>query len=109
VRAKSRSVRAAGDGPPPQARNRPSVGARIQTAHPQDIAARIEAKAQAEGRPQNRVVINELAAIPYLERVGKLDELVRDMEVVLARHGARIAWHDLADELLQAVDAVLEA
>ena len=76
---------------------------------PSDIADRIEAKAKAEGRPQNRIVINELASVPDLEKYRDLASLVADMEVVLARYSARITGLDLSDQLLSAVAAVLEA
>jgi uncharacterized Fe-S cluster-containing radical SAM superfamily protein len=76
---------------------------------PDDVASRIEEKAAREQRPQNRIVINELAAFPDLEKLRNLGELVEDMRVVLAQQGARIAWNDLSDECLRAVDAVLKA
>jgi hypothetical protein len=76
---------------------------------PEDIAQRIEAKAKAEGRPQNRVIINELARFPDVEPHSTLAERVRDLEVVLARYAARISWLDLTEQLLNAVDAVLTA
>ena len=76
---------------------------------PEDVAERIEKKAAAEQRPQNRVIINELASVPYLEQFRNLAEQITNMEIILARHGARITWHDLSDELLNAVDAVLKA
>ncbi|TQF29164.1 hypothetical protein [Bradyrhizobium sp. UNPA324] len=68
---------------------------------PEDVAQRIETKAKAEGRPQNRVIINELAAFPDLEQQAKLGQLVRDMDVTLARYSARIVTADLTDDLLR--------
>ena len=76
---------------------------------PPDISKRIEAKAKAEGRPQNRVIINELASIPHLEKLREFGECVDDMKVVLARYGSRITLAELSEPLLQAVDAVLTA
>ena len=87
----------------------PNQGREYKIRLPEDIAQRIETKAKDEQRPQNRVIINELAAFPDLEKVRKLGEQVRGIEVIMARYGARIAWHDLSEELLTAVDAVLEA
>ena len=87
----------------------PPSGREFKLRIPEDVASRIEAKAKTEGRPQNRVIINELAATPYLERAGDLAALIEDMKITLARQGARIVWHDLSDELLNAVDAALEA
>jgi hypothetical protein len=74
---------------------------------PEDVADRIEAKAKAEGRPQNRIIINELAAYPRLEKIGELDEHVAHLENLLLKHSARIEWQELAEQLLAAVDEVL--
>jgi hypothetical protein len=49
---------------------------------PPDISERVEKQAQDEGRPQSRIIINDLARIPYLDQQAKLGELVRDMEVI---------------------------
>jgi hypothetical protein len=87
----------------------PPGGREIKMRLPEDIATRIESKAKAEGRPMNRVVINELALIPHYERLRDLNTAVQDMEIILARYGARITSHDLGEGLLQAVDAVLAA
>ena len=77
---------------------------------PLDISKRIEAKAKKEQRPQNRIIINELAAFPDLEQGGgKLAENISTMGDVLARYSARIVMHDLSDQLLQALDTALAA
>jgi len=74
------------------------------------VFRRIEAKAKDEtGWPLNRVIINELAAFPDLEKQAKLGELIRDMEVVLAQYGSRITLAELSEPLLRAVDDVLAA
>ena len=93
--------------PPRKKSSPPPQGREYKIRLPEDIAQRIEAKAKDEQRPQNRIIINELARFPDLEKTGKLAELVRDMEVVIARYAAQITAHDLTDELLGAVDAVL--
>ena len=95
------------DGTAPQEVAAPGQGREYKIRLPEDIAQRIEAKAKDEQRPQNRIIINELARFPDLEKTDKLAELVRDMEVVIARYAAQITSHDLTDELLRAVDAVL--
>jgi hypothetical protein len=74
---------------------------------PEDVRERIEKKAQAKGWPQNRVIINELADYPRLEKIGELADHVGHMRDVLARYSSRIVMQDLADELLKAVDTVL--
>jgi hypothetical protein len=76
---------------------------------PEDVADRIAKKAATEQRPQNRIIINELASVPYLEQRSTFEELIQDMKITLARHGAAIVWHDLSTELLAAVDALLAA
>ena len=76
---------------------------------PADVVARIEAKAKGEGRPFNRILVNELALFPYLDRQARLGELVRDMESVLARYGSRITVTELNEALLHAVDEALAA
>jgi len=93
--------------PPRKKSPPPGQGREYKIRLPEDIAQRIEAKAKDEQRPQNRIIINELAAFPDLEQTRNLAMLVRDMEVVVARYAAQITSHDLTDALLKAVDAVL--
>jgi hypothetical protein len=76
---------------------------------PTDVVERIEAKAKGEGRPFNRILVNELALFPHLDRQARLGELVRDMETVLARYGSRITVTELNEALLHAVDEALAA
>ena len=90
---------------------------------PADIGERIRAKAQREGRPLNRVITDELREYPVLKETGTLAaavdalaeqnatlaEQTREMKISLARHGARIDWLDLTDELVNAIDLVNEA
>jgi hypothetical protein len=76
---------------------------------PEDVGARIVAKAEAKGWPQNRVIINELAAYPQLEEIGTLREQVAAIADLLARHSSRLQTHDLSEQLLQAIDAALAA
>ena len=76
---------------------------------PEDISERIAAKAKEKGWPQNRVIINELADIPDLERYRDLASQVEVMREVLAKYGARITTLDLSEQLLAAVDVALKA
>ena len=78
---------------------------------PSDVLERIEAKAKREGRPFNRILINELALFPHLDRQARLGELVRDMEAVLARYGSPPSQRvtELNEALLHAVDEALAA
>jgi hypothetical protein len=74
---------------------------------PEDVADRIEAKAKAEGRPQNRIIINELAAYPRLEKIGEFDEHVEHFKILLLKYSARIEWQELAEQLLAGVEEVI--
>jgi hypothetical protein len=76
---------------------------------PPDVFERIEAKAKRERRPLHRILVDELALFPHLDRQARLGKLVRDMETVLARYGSRITVTELSEALLQAVDEVLAA
>ena len=93
--------------PPRKKQPAPGQGREYKIRLPEDIAQRIEAKAKDEQRPQNRIIINELAAFPDLEETAKLAEQVREMEIVLARYAAQQTSHNVTDALLKAVDAVL--
>lgn len=95
--------------PPRKKRRAPGEGHPVHLRLPTDIFERLEAKAKAEGRPFNRVLINELASVPYLERLRDFGEAVEDMKLVLARHSERIILADLGEPLLHAVDAVVDA
>jgi hypothetical protein len=93
-----------------QRRQQPQPGPNVWKIRlPADIAERVKSKAAALGAPQNRVIINELAAFPGLDQQRRLGELIGHVEVVLARYGARISGLDLTENLLSAVDAVLKA
>lgn len=76
---------------------------------PEDIRQRLDEKAKDTGWPLNRIIINELAAYPDLEKRGSLIEAVGHFDVLLARYGARIVWLELSEQMLDALDAALEA
>jgi hypothetical protein len=57
---------------------------------PEDIANRIRDKAEREGRPQNRIIINELAAFPRLEEFEDFATLKGEMGNTLARYVRRL-------------------
>jgi hypothetical protein len=94
---------------PPRKPAEPGRGHPIHVRLPTDIFDRVDAKAKAEGRPMNRIIINELAAFPHLDRQAKLGDHVRDLGVLLARYGARVTQVDLGEDLLRALDAALGA
>jgi hypothetical protein len=94
--------------PPRKKRRAPGEGHPVHLRLPSDVFDRIDSKSKKEtGWPLNRVIINELAEFPHLEQLKKLDALVRDMEVVLARYSAQQTLVEVSKALLHAVDEVL--
>ena len=95
----------------PRHRKPPEPGRtnRVYMRLPTDIFERIEARAKGEGRPFHRVIVDELALFPHLDRQARFGELVRDMETVLARYGSRITVTEVNEALLLAVDEALAA
>ncbi len=89
--------------------NVPMPGREFKLRVPEDIAQRIEKKAKTELRPMNRIVINELAEFPSLEKYRDLAVTASHYETMLARYSARIMVADLSDDLLHAVHEVLKA
>jgi hypothetical protein len=94
---------------PPRKPETVEPGRALHVRLPVDVFARVEAEAKAQGRPINRIVINDLAAIPWLKEQAKLGQLLQNMEVVLAKYGARVTLADADEELVSAVDEVLAA
>ena len=95
--------------PPRKKRRALGEGHPVHLRLPTDVFERIEGKTKEKGWPLNRVIINELAAFPDLEKHAKLGELVRDMEVILARYSSQQAMAELGEPLLRAVDQLLAA
>lgn len=93
----------------PYRKPEPGRTKRVYLRLPIDVLDRIEAKAKAEGRPFNRILTDELALFPRLDRQVRLGELVKDMEAILARYGSRITVTELNEALLHAVDEALAA
>ena len=76
---------------------------------PPDVSAWVAQRAKDTGWPQNRVIINGLASLDYLEKLRDIGALYEDMKVWNARQSARVSWLELSEELLNAVDAVLKS
>jgi hypothetical protein len=76
---------------------------------PEDIRQRLDLKAEKTGWPLNRIIINELADYPRFEKIGSLSEAAAHFDTLLARYGARITWLELSEQLLDALDAALNA
>jgi hypothetical protein len=94
---------------PPRKKRRLGEGHPVHLRFPTDVFERIESEAKEKGWPLNRVIINEMASIPHLKKQAKLGELIRDMEVILAEHGAQFTLAKLGEPLLQSVDDLLAA
>ena len=77
---------------------------------PNDVFMRLDARATAEGRSMNRVLADELAEFPSLEKQAPgLDELLRKMRVIVAQHRAFVRLVEFNEGLLRAVDTLLGA
>ncbi|MGV7215039.1 hypothetical protein [Bradyrhizobium sp. UFLA05-112] len=76
---------------------------------PPDLSEWVERKALITGQTQSRVMVNGLASLDHLEKVQDFGELLEHFRTTLAKYSARIVVADLSDDLLRAVDAVLEA
>ena len=91
---------------------KPAEPGRTHPVHlrlPTDVFERIEARARREGRPFNRIAIDDLARLPYLDRQAELAEQIGDMKVTLAKYSARVAQTEVNEDLLRALDAALAA
>jgi hypothetical protein len=95
--------------PPRRKRRAPGEGHPVHLRLPTDVFERIEAKTKEKGWPFNRVIINELAAFPDLEKQAKLGELTRRMEDTLAHYSTRIVVADLTDDLLRTLHEIVKA
>lgn len=74
---------------------------------PADLAARVEARAKAEIRPQNRTLINLVARCFDLEESNTLEENLGHLDNMILKYSARIDWQELTEELLRYIDEAL--
>jgi hypothetical protein len=95
--------------PPRKKRKVPGEGRRFHFRLPDDVADRLEKKAKDENRSINRIVINELAEHPDLERYRDFAHQLEDLKILVARYGARIIGIEQNDAVLHAIDEVLAA
>jgi hypothetical protein len=95
--------------PKRKTRRAPGQGHPVFLRLPTNLFEKVEARAKAETWPINRAIINLLSSAFDLEDRRKLAVLIGDMELVLARYSTRVVEADLKDDLLRAVDALLEA
>jgi len=76
---------------------------------PEDVATRIQKKAEDETRPMNRIVVNELAQFPELEKKAAMTDNLGHLENMLLRYGTRITWQELSEKLLRAANEVVKS
>jgi hypothetical protein len=93
--------------PPRKKRTASGEGHSVHLRLPTDVFRLVEKRAKDERWPFNRAVINLLASIPHLETARTQEDVLQEMQIVLARYGARTTLSDLSEALLQAVDEVL--
>ena len=96
---------------PPRKKKRtiPGEGRRFHFRLPDDVADRLEQKAKDETKSINRIVINELADYPNLQRFQDFAHQLEDLKILVARYSARIEQIDINEAMLRAVDDVLNA
>jgi predicted DNA-binding protein len=70
---------------------------------PPHLSERIEKTAKAAGKPQARIIIEELESIPDLLKKEHFEGLVDHMEQTLSRFSARGHYADITDDLLFAI------
>jgi hypothetical protein len=95
--------------PPRKKRRAPGEGHPLHLRLPTELMELVEARSKKDGTPINRAVINLIASIPALEKRRTQEETLEQMQIVLARYGARVTLADLGEPLLRAVDDVLAA
>jgi hypothetical protein len=77
---------------------------------PEEVAQDLEKISKETGAPMNRIIIDRLASYDgHAIDGGKLAERLRDLEILLARYGARLGSLELSEQLLAAVDGLLKA
>jgi hypothetical protein len=95
--------------PPRKKRRAAGEGHPVHLRLPADVFQFVEARAAEKQWPFNRAVINLLASIAHLETARTQEQVLQEMQIVLARYGSRITSADLSEPLLRAVDDVLAA
>jgi hypothetical protein len=95
--------------PPRKKRRAPGEGHPVHLRLPADVFQFVEARAAKGPWPFNRAIINLLASIPQLETARTQEQVLQDMQIVLARYGSRVTLADLSEPLLRAVDDLLAA
>ena len=86
--------------PPRRKQRSPHEGREFKLRIPEDIARRIEAKSKKQQRPQNRIVVDELSAIPRLEQYEDYEKLLLHHDNALARMEVALAQYSVASEWL---------
>lgn len=84
-------------------KSRKVAGREYKLRLPPALSKRIESDAEREGKPQSRIVIEDLESIPYLRSRAHFEDLVKDMEYTLGLYSARVHTAMVTDNLLNAV------
>jgi hypothetical protein len=76
---------------------------------PRDLSDEIEKESAVSGIPQNRIIINRLAAFGQNNKAASMDSLLNHLETLLARYGTRLNSVELAEDLARAANEVVNA
>jgi transcriptional regulator with AAA-type ATPase domain len=90
-------------------KKRATAGREYKLRLPPALSKRIEKDAEKEGKPQSRIVIEDLESIPYLRSRAHFEDLVKDMEHTLGLYSARVHATMVTDNLLNAVKEAVKA
>src|SRR5262245_55790053 len=76
---------------------------------PPALSERIEKLAATEGKPQSRIIIDDLESIPYLRSRAHFEDLVKDMEYTLSLYSSRVISVVVSEELLNMAKQAVQA
>jgi hypothetical protein len=94
---------------PRKSRKKVSAAREYKLRLPPALSERIAKDASEQGKPQSRIIIEDLEQIPYLRSVGVFDTLIKDMDYTLSRYSARVMLSDIADDFLNTVKEAVDA
>jgi predicted DNA-binding protein len=86
-----------------------TAGREYKLRLPPALSDRIEKYAINEGKPQSRVIIEELECIPDLRSRAHFQDLVEEMENTLRMYTARIYAATVTDDLLDDIKDAVKA
>ena len=95
--------------PPRKKRRAPGEGHKVHLRLPADVFRLVEARAAKEHLAVKSGDYQFAGEHPHLETARTQEQVLQDMQIVLARYGSRITSANLSAPLLRAVDDVLAA